>query len=204
MIKKVEDCERLFPTRAAMRLAKPNAASPAFIASYDAICAWNNITELINTELTILQKWVGNQSLDFNLPDDNAGSGGIADETSFVVRLLREDGLKSLVGKQNMLTGIAEVISKAKKTLIENAEAFQKRHLPPYIEELLLLISFPTRLLEEIIRTRIKYAKKIKEHTGIMVDQVLKQFQLALGLAVEIKRDYEEVLQHEPGWDLPK
>ncbi|KAK6544431.1 Suppressor of Sensor Kinase (SLN1) [Orbilia ellipsospora] len=203
IIKKVEKCEMLFPTRAAMIAAKPNAASPMFVASYDALCAWNNITELINTELTILQKWVGNDDLDFNRPNETPNSSGLADESTFLDRLLREDGLKSLTQKHNMLAGIGEVINKAKKTLIENAEAFQKRHLTLYIEELLLIINFPSRLIQEIIRARVKYARKVKEPTAVMVDQLLKQVHIALKLAVETKREYEEISHQEPGWDLP-
>ncbi|KAF3291165.1 Suppressor of Sensor Kinase (SLN1) [Orbilia oligospora] len=203
IIRKVEKCEMLFPTRAAMIAAKPNAASPMFVTSYDALCAWNNITELINTELTILQKWVGNDDLDFNRPNETPNSSGLADETTFLDRLLREDGLKSLTQKQNMLVGIGDVINKAKKTLIENAEAFQKRHLTLYIEELLLIINFPSRLIQEIIRARVKYARKIKEPTVVMVDQFLKQVHIALKLAVETKREYEEISHQEPGWDLP-
>ncbi|KAF3939469.1 hypothetical protein ABW19_dt0204946 [Dactylella cylindrospora] len=203
IIKKVEKCEMLFPTRAAMIAAKPNAASPMFVASYDAICAWHNITELINTELTILQKWVGNDELDFNRPNETPNSSGLADESTFLDRLLREDGLKSLTQKHNMLAGISEVINKAKRTLIENAEAFQKRHLTLYIEELLLIINFPSRLIEEVIRARVKYARKVKEPTAVMVDQLLKQVHIALKLAVETKREYEEISHQEPGWDLP-
>ncbi|THX63868.1 hypothetical protein D6D05_10408 [Aureobasidium pullulans] len=51
-------------------------------------------------------------------------------------------------GKPNGLFYVVNtVIDKAKATLISNAEAFADRHLPPYIEELLILINFPSRLV---------------------------------------------------------
>ncbi|KAI5808854.1 hypothetical protein DFH27DRAFT_478192 [Peziza echinospora] len=199
-----EKCESFYPTAMAMSLVKPKVVSAAFIQSYDAIVSWHNVTAMISTELGILQCWVGNQELDFGKPAQiDANASSLADESSFLDRILKEDGLKSLVGESNMLKGISAVVGKAKKTLIENHDAFAKRHLPPYIEELLLLINFPTRLIEEIIRIRLKYARKIRDPATLMIDQLIKQFQAILELAVRIKQEYTGVLKPERGWNLP-
>nr|KMM67979.1 MAP kinase kinase kinase SSK2 [Coccidioides posadasii RMSCC 3488] len=129
-----------------------------------------------------------------------------------------EDGLKSLQGdgnvvdgngqtrKNSMLDGIGEVIKKAKATLIENSEAFVERHLPPYIEELLILISFPSRLIVEVIRVRLSYAKKMKDpgqQSPMLLDQMIAQFQILMKIAVEIKQRYLVISEPEPGWELP-
>jgi len=201
-----EKCEQLWPTRAALIDAKPDCASPPFTASWDAIVAWNNITELINTELKILQNWVGNDGLDFARQNVNSASdvSSIDRESSFLDRILKEDNLKSLIGESNMLLGLSNVIGKAKKTLIEYAEAFGKRHLPPYVEELLVLIGFPTRLIEEVIGMRLKYAENMREPMSpMMTDQLIMQFQSVLQLAVKIKQEYMVISEPEPGWDLP-
>ncbi|KAF8468869.1 hypothetical protein BDZ91DRAFT_679106 [Kalaharituber pfeilii] len=205
IIRKWEKCESLYPTRNAMAQAKSKVASEAFIQSWDAIVSWHNVTEMISTELGILQCWVGNQELDFGKPvKTESTKGNISDETSFLDRIIKEDGLKSLVGERNMLKGISAVVGKAKKTLIANHEAFGKRHLPPYIQELLLLINFPTRLIEEIIRIRLKYARKIKgDPATLMIDPLIKQFQAILKLAVHIKQEYTNISKEERGWDLP-
>jgi mitogen-activated protein kinase kinase kinase len=128
---------------------------------------------------------------------------------------MKEEGLKSLhedsgngksLNKKSMLDSISMVITKAKDTLIVNAEGFQKRHLPPYIEELLTLISFPSRLIEEIIKVRLAYAKKMKDsaqQNPMMQDQMISQFQVLLKLAIKIKSEYMAIAQPEPGWDLP-
>ena len=203
----IERCEHLYPTRAAFEEAIPRAGSDDFKASSNAVVAWHNTTELINTELAILQGWVGNEDLDFaKVKDRSPSNAGLTDESSFLDRILKEDGLKSLQGDHSMLLGVAEVIRKAKVTLIENAEAFAQRHLPPYIEELLTLINFPSRLIQEIIRMRLQYAKKMKDpgQQGLMMaEQIISQFQILLKLAIRIKHEYTVVAQPEPGWELP-
>ncbi|CCX13105.1 Similar to MAP kinase kinase kinase wis4; acc. no. O14299 [Pyronema omphalodes CBS 100304] len=200
-----ERCEMLWPTREAMIEARPNAASAAFNSSLDALVAWNNTTELINTELTVLQNWVGNEDLDFQRTTvaANNEAAGIDREASFLDRILKDDNLKSLTGESNMLSGLSSVIAKAKTTLIEYAEAFEKRHLPPYVEELLVLIGFPTRLIEEVIGMRLQYAERMREPVSMMTDQLISQFQSVLQLAVKIKQEYTHISEPEPGWDLP-
>ena len=111
----------------------------------------------------------------------------MSDESSFIDRLLKQDGLKSLQGEKSILIGVSKVILKAKNTLIQNSEAFAKRHLPPYIEELLTLINFPSRLIEEIIKVRLQYARKMKDSAQqnvMMMDQMISQFQILLKLAI--------------------
>ncbi|KAL3428041.1 hypothetical protein PVAG01_01550 [Phlyctema vagabunda] len=207
IVKKIEKCEGLYPSRSALEAVNKMAASQAYHATCDAVISWHNTTELINTELAILQNWVGNAELDFVKAKERSPTGnGLSDESSFLDRLLKEDGLKSLQGNKSILLGVSEVILKAKSTLIHNSEAFAKRHLPPYIEELLTLINFPSRLIEEIIKVRVAYAKKMKEsaqHNPLMQEQMITQFQILLKLAIRIKQEYLTISQPEPGWDLP-
>ena len=204
LIQRWEKCESLFPHRKVMAESKPKVISDAFVQSWDAIVSWHNVTEMMSTELAILQSWVGNQELNFGKPAmTDTTKSNLSDDSSFLDHIIKEDGLKSLVGDRNMLQGISAVVGKAKKTLIENHDAFEKRQLPPYIDEMLLLINFPTRLIEEIIRIRLRYAKKIREPASIMVDQFIQQFQAILQLAVQIKQEYTNISRQERGWDLP-
>ncbi|KAH8697345.1 putative MAP kinase [Talaromyces proteolyticus] len=206
VVAKLGKCEYLYPTRKEMQTANPRAASEQFRDSCDAIMAWHNTTLLINTELAILQSWVGNAELDFTKPRTTVYNADLSDDGSFLDCIMKEDGLKTLQGNHNMIDGIGNVINKAKNTLIENAEAFSKRHLPPYIEELLTLINFPSRLILEIIRVRLSYAKKMKDpaqQSPILVDQMISQFQILMKVAVDIKQRYLVISKPEPGWDLP-
>lgn len=206
VVDRIDRCESLYPTRLAMEQANARAASDDFKFSCEAVVAWHNTTALINTELAILQSWVGNEELAFAKPGILGKDPGLSDEASFLERIHKDDGLKSLQGDHSMLLGVAEVIRKAKATLIQNAEAFARRHLPPYIEELLTLINFPSRLIQEIIRMRLNYAKKMKDPTQLsvmMAAQMISQFRILLRLAVQIKQEYTDISQPEPGWELP-
>ena len=209
IVKKIEKIERLYPTHLAFEAAHNRASSKEFKEACDAVISWYNTTELINTELGILQKWVGNVELDFTKPRErpsNETQAHLWDDSSFIDRILKEDGLKSLQGDHNLLIGINTIILKAKSTLIENAAGFAERHLPPYIEELLTLINFPSRLIQEIIRMRLSYAKNMKDspQQGVMMaEQMILQFQTLLTLAVRIKEAYLFIAQPEPGWELP-
>ncbi|KAM0807272.1 putative MAP kinase kinase kinase [Seiridium cardinale] len=226
VVKKIEKCESLYPSWQALGADHKNATSPSFFEACDAVLSWYNTNEMINTELEILKKWVGNEDLDFAMKKQRSPStNGLSDETSFLDRLMKEDGLKSLhdddaieeekhktaaktktLIRRSMLMAISTTIAKAKETLIANSAAFKKRHLPPYIEEILTLISFPSRLIEEIIRVRLAYARKMKETTQqniILQDQMIGQFEILLRLAIRIKQDCLTVLQPQPGWQLP-
>ena len=207
VVKNIEKIESAYPTRQALEAAYPRAASPAYKAACDAVIAWDNTTVLINTEMAILKMWVGNEELDFTKPRPRSSQDHhLTDESSFIDRILKEDGLKSLQGETNLLIPLEKVIQKAKSTLITNAEGFAERHLPPYIEELLTLINFPSRLLQEIIRVRLSYAKKIKDPSqqGVMMaEQMIAQFQILLRMAGQVKESYLVISRPEPGWDLP-
>ncbi|KAI1630398.1 mitogen-activated protein kinase [Exophiala viscosa] len=206
-VSNIEKCEWAYSSRRDLGASQPRAAADAFRDSCNAICAWHNITQSINTEIAVLQAWVGNPELDFTKQKRRSShDGDLSDESSFIDRILKEDGLKSLQGDKSMFKGIGEVITKAKSTLIQNAEAFAARHLPPYIEELLTLINFPSRLIQEIIRRRLSYARKMKESTQqsiMIIDQMISQFQILMRLACLIKRQYLAISHPEPGWDLP-
>ncbi|KFZ10694.1 hypothetical protein V501_05075 [Pseudogymnoascus sp. VKM F-4519 (FW-2642)] len=207
VVKSIEKYEKLYPSRTALIAGHKAADSPAHLATCDAVISWHNTTELINIELSVLQNWVGNPELDFlKVKERSPGSDGLSDGAPFIDRLLKEDGLKSLHGDESMLVGVSDVVMKAKMTLIENSAEFAKRHLPPYIEELLTLISFPSRLIEQIIVVRLEYARKVRETTQqnpMMQEQMISQFQILLKLAVRIKQENAAISQPEPGWDLP-
>ncbi|TLD34790.1 Ssk2-type MAP kinase [Venturia nashicola] len=191
VVKKIEKCEALYMTRQAMEAAHPRAASAGYTEACDAVISWYNTTQLINTELQILRNWVGNDELDFSKPRLQDESDRLSDDSSFIERILKEDGLKSLQGKDSLLVSLNKFINKAKMTLIANAQAFAERHLPPYIEELQTLINFPSRLVQEIIRVRLSYAKKTKnpaEQGLMMTEQMIVQFQILLNLAAGISR----------------
>ena len=263
IVEEIEKCGNYYPSWKALVQKHKAAESPGFVEAYGAIMAWHNTNELLNTELSILKKWVGNDDLDFTKPrEPSLSNTSLTDDSSFIDRLMKEDGLRTLYSEEDdpdkrgdvldedrrggpepeqalagdldphplpelervgmhyswngsdgkkkrdkgMLVRISSVMRKSKRTLIENYSAFEKRHLPLYIEELLTLISFPSRLVEEIIKVRLAYARRVKEtaqQNPLMLDQMISQFQLILKLAIRIKQEYLAISQPEPGWELP-
>ncbi|KIH87657.1 mitogen-activated protein kinase kinase kinase [Sporothrix brasiliensis 5110] len=216
VINKIEKAESLYPTRAAFLAAHKAAATALYEDSCDTIVAWSNTSDTINRELAILRKWVGNDELDFTRSREKSPSGnGLTDESSFLDRLLKEEGLRSLhvhfeedgkSRRRSMLEGISETILKAKDTLTMRSAEFRTRHLPSHVEDLLTLVSFPARLIEEIVKVRLAYAKKMKEsaqQNSLMQDQMISQFQVLLNLAIKVKLEYVAISQPEPGWELP-
>ncbi|KAI9735280.1 MAG: Suppressor of Sensor Kinase (SLN1) [Cirrosporium novae-zelandiae] len=208
VVAKIEKIESLYPTEKDMLVNNKRARDDQFKFSCNTVIAWHNITELINTELKVLQSWVGNDELDFSKSRSRfASEGELTDESSFLDRILKEDVLKKLQNeRESMLTGVNEVIRKAKSTLIENFEEFSRCHLPFYIEELLILINFPSRLIQEIIRMRLSYAKNMKDtvqQSSMISEQLISQFRILLRLAVSIKLDYIEISLAQDNWELP-
>ena len=207
IVKDMDVLQSLYPTHSHFLAAHNRAQQPTFGEAYDAIVAWYNADELINTELTVLRKWVGNDELDFSKPNQRHDNDRLSDESSFIERLLKEDGLKSLQGERSLLLSLNNVILKAKKTYIENAERFAAKHLPPYIEELQILINFPSRLVQEIIKLRLGYAKKMKDPSQqglMMTEQMIDQFKILLNLAVRIREAYNIIAAPEQGWEPPE
>lgn len=217
VVAEIERIEGLYPSTAALVGRHKSADSEAYKETCEAVISWYNTDQMINTELSILKKWVGNDQLDFKSGKEKSNAAnGLNEDPMFLDRLMKEEGLKSLhddpkgdgkeLRKMSMLHGVSRVVRKAKETLIHNSAAFAKRHLPPYIEELLILISFPSRLIEEIIKVRLVYAKKMKDsaqQNPMMQDQLISQFQVLLNLTIKIKQEYLMISQPEKDWDMP-
>ena len=145
--------------------------------------------------------------MDFTAPREKKESEShLTDDSSFLDRILKEDGLKSIGSERSLLVGVTEVIQRAKANTIANADAYADKHLPSYIEELMTLIAFPSRVVQEIIRIRLQYAERIKDTTQqgvLMADTMIPQFRILLKLAVKVKDEYLKVAQPEQNWDLP-
>ncbi|KLU84079.1 STE/STE11 protein kinase [Magnaporthiopsis poae ATCC 64411] len=218
VIRKIEHIESHYPSRSALLAAHKSASTVLFQEACDAVVSWHNVSHLIQTELTVLKQWVGNDELDFSRARDKSPStlhGGLADDSSFMDRLMKEEGLRSLHDhveedgksqRRGMLRGIMTTVEKARETLLLNYEVFKKRHLPLDLDELLTLISFPSRLIEEIIKVRLAYTKRMKEsaqQNPMMQDQMISQFRIVLKLATRTKIDSTAVSQPQPGWELP-
>lgn len=126
------------------------------------------------------------------------------DGSSFVERLHKEETIQRTFEKGS-LTTVHATIAAARDTQVNLAHTFQLLNLPTFQDDLVQLISFPTRLVHASIRVRLDYASRVKEPDILIIDQMLEDLRLSIGLACTLKRQYEAFLLPDPGgnWNLP-
>ncbi|KAK9333514.1 hypothetical protein V1520DRAFT_331982 [Lipomyces starkeyi] len=203
ILRKVEKCESLYRCTSAMREDKPVTAHTEFQSRCEALISWVTISGSIHSQVEALKKWTGNDDLDLTrTPDKTENTASMSEPISFIERIFKESDIAKIF-ETKILATLGPLIAKAKQTTIEQGGIFAQMHLPSYLEELLILLNFPTRLIQEIIRTRLVYARKLMNPTMMMIDQMIDVFKVSIQLAVDIKKDYFELSAPEPGWELP-
>lgn len=128
----------------------------------------------------------------------------IPDGSSFLERVLKEETIQRTFEKGS-LTTVHALIATARDTQVNLAPMFNLMNLPTFEKELVELISFPTRLAQALLRSRLEYANRVTDPDVLIIDQMLEDFRLAIGLACTLKRQYEAFLLPDPGgnWNLP-
>ena len=126
------------------------------------------------------------------------------DGSSFLERVLKEETIQRTFEKGS-LTTVHALIATARDTQVNLAPMFNLMNLPTFERELVELISFPTRLAQALLRSRLEYANRVTDPDVLIIDQMLEDFRLAIGLACTLKRQYEAFLLPDPGgnWNLP-
>ncbi|EPX72592.1 STE/STE11 protein kinase Wis4 [Schizosaccharomyces octosporus yFS286] len=195
LLGKVEECESYYISNREMGEDVPLYASKKFNDKLNALISWRNVKENVQTETVILQRWVGNESFDL--------TSQITNSPSFVERIFRQFGLQKTF-EQRTLTTLNRLIHQAKQTIEENAKLFEEMKLPTYGAELRALVDFPIKLVDEALRIRLMYAKKVKGSNSFMVDSLLDDFKVALSVAVRVKLEYIDIASPRLGWDLPQ
>ncbi|CAG8662097.1 6430_t:CDS:2 [Dentiscutata heterogama] len=199
ILHKVDVCESFYPTRKAMMADKTLYKSTEFQYNLDALNSWLTVTRSFQTQLKILQNWTGSDDLEIARPKDAPAD---AENPSFLERILKENSLKQTFEKRTLST-LTSLLLKAKRVMIENAEIFEKMKLPPYIDELPLLLNFPTKLMKECMIFLLEYVNILNDPTTMMVQQMMDDFQISLSLACKIKHQYFELVKPAKGWMIP-
>ncbi|KAK9468848.1 hypothetical protein V1512DRAFT_285107 [Lipomyces arxii] len=203
LLRRLDKCQNLWHSSSAMHVAKPVTASAEFSSRYEALIAWVTISESVHSQIDVLKKWTGNDDLDLTrVPTTDESGEAMNEAVSFIERIFKESDIAKIF-ESKVLATLGPLIAKAKKTSIEQGALFAQMHLPSYLEELLILLNFPTRLIQEIIRTRLVYARKLMNPTMMMIDQMIDVFKVSIQLAVDIKKAYFELSAPERGWELP-
>ncbi|KAJ3051118.1 Suppressor of Sensor Kinase (SLN1), partial [Rhizophlyctis rosea] len=200
ILTKIERVEALYPTRKALMLDKPLYAGLAFQHKLEALNAWMAITNSLRLQLQVLKNWTGSEDLLISR-SQHPLSPETRIDTSFIDRILKESGVKRTF-EIRIMTVLSGLLAKTKKSMIHHALVFKKMGLPTYINELQQLASFPSNLMEEILKVRLEYTEKLSKHTGVMLDQIIEDFGVSLSLAIRIKNECQELDTQADGWTI--
>jgi len=98
------------------------------------------------------------------------------------------------------------LIGDARDAQVSLGHVFTELKLPSFEGELLPLISFPSKLAQACLRLRLVYIRKIEKPEGMILDQLMDDLKLGIGLACTLKRQYEAFLAPDPGgrWNVPE
>lgn len=218
VLKSVDRIESLYSTRAEMIHANPKYGAPEFQARLDALNAWCTITRSLHMQYKILRDWTGSEDLqiarkqDHILEEQQAVAAESAKDMSsflqvqrtdpsFVERILKESALQDTFDKRT-LSALNMLLVKSKSTMIANSSLFEEMNLPPFINQLRRLAVFPTSLVEEALKLRLEYKDRLHEPPKQMVDAMMEDYRGLLALACRVKRQYEELANPAPGWQL--
>lgn len=207
----------LYPNLKLFHADKPAALQSMFQARCDTLYTWSTVLTSLRKQIALLRKWTGSESLDVTQPNTDPelpigaysrsrtnGGPEMADGTTFVDRVLKEDSSQRTFEK-GFLTTVHTLIGTARDAQVNLAPYFAEMNLPTFEKELVPLISFPTKLVQAILRVRLDYAKKLKDPEVLIIEQMIEDLKINIGLACTLKRQYEAFLAPDPdgNWSLP-
>jgi mitogen-activated protein kinase kinase kinase len=208
ILQRWDQCEALYSSRAALMEDKPPTADGSeFDTTLSALIAWSNVTKNVHTSLQILRAWTGQDDLDLTrrgsstTPGKDTAALNINDESSFIERILKENQIEQTFSKA-ILSTLNKQVYKAKETIEANHAIFDRMRLPSFLGDVQLLVNFPTKLIEEALKIRLAYAKKLRVPVLIVMEQLIDDFALCMKVAVGIKKEYLMVTAPTEGWNL--
>jgi len=172
----------------------------------------------LRRHIDVLRHWTGSPTLDVTQPNTSAevpinagnrlhvnGQQEVADGSSFVERMLKEESMQRMFEKGSLVTSFAFVAA-ARDVQVNLAPLIEEMNLPTFEKELVPLISFPTKLAQACLHLRLAYVQKIKGPELLILDQMIDDLKISIGLACTLKRQYEAFLAPDPNgrWNLPQ
>lgn len=219
LLRRLDIAHSLYPSLRTFYGDKPSVVEGPFQARCDALTTWYTVLTTLRHEISVLQKWTGSQSLDVTQPNTSAeqpigtfpgrfmqrGPADIADGTSFVERVLKEESMQRMFEKGSLVTSHS-FIGAARDAQVNLATLFEEMNLPSFEQELAPLISFPTKLAQASLKVRLDYVQKLKDPEVLIIDQMTEDLKIGIGLACTLKRQYEAFLTPDPAgkWKVPQ
>ncbi|KAJ1310152.1 hypothetical protein OPQ81_006897 [Rhizoctonia solani] len=215
LLKRLEKAQSLYPSLAAMQVAKPVCAEPEFTARAETLIQWSNMFNMLSNAIAMLKRWTGSETLDVTVPttagsvplrpqhDGQSSAVEKPEATSFVERILKEDTLQISFEKGALQT-LSSCIQRAKEMHITNGKYIHELGLPKLQNELEMIISFPPRLVKETIKVRLELSQNVVDPNLLQLEQMMDNYTVSIGLACTLKREYEALAAPDPDhwWDV--
>jgi mitogen-activated protein kinase kinase kinase len=217
LLRRLDVAHSLYPNLKAFYSDKPVASESSFQARCDTLNTWSTLMTTLRHQFSVLRRWTGSDTLDVTQPNTSsevpigtplpphAGSPTqTLDGSSFVERLLKEESMQRTFEKGFLVT-VHAFIDSVRKAQVKLAKHFREMNLPTFENDLVPLISFPTKLAQASIRVRLDYVEKLNDPDVLIIDQMADDLKISIGLACTLKRQYEAFLSPDPSgnWSIP-
>lgn len=172
-----------------MEKEKPITNLDAFKLRIEAMNTYVVLYTAFKTEIKALEQWIyNNNNLDIEIACEGTEIEALYNNNnrSFAEQILKEKEIENIF-QRKIFYRHAPWIFKAKLAYIRYRDLFMDINLPSIDGLLITLLSFPLRLIKEIIILRLNYAEKLKKPTMMMIDQMIDDFKVYTKLAVQIK-----------------
>lgn len=206
-LRRLDAVESFYPTLKAMWADKPKLKEPAFTKRVAAMIAWVNLAGMTTQHIALLQKWTGSKNLDVLAPNTtsevpiissrpftNSRPPEVADDSTFVERVLKEQPLIQIFKKRALLDAL-QILTRANKVYASFAYEFDAMQLPSLRNELHELITFPTKLMQASLRVQLDYANRIRDMDILLIDQMMEDFKVSINEACLRKAEYRQILE---------
>lgn len=182
-----------------MNLEKPVTKTSNFVSRIEALNSLINSYEGLQYEIEALKQWTQNDDLDVTFTKDSLDTEGIfKNDRSFAEQIMKEKDIEGIFQKKIFFKH-APWMFKSKLVFLKQQNSIHEMRLPLPVDKLHSLLTFPLRLIQEIISIRLEYARKLKKPTMMMIDQMIDDFSTYIKLSVQIKHT---LMEYRSGWSL--
>lgn len=180
-----------WPNMKQMKRDKPITKSSEFVDRLTVFNGWLNIKRYSDIRMRQLKEWVGNEDLDVvrqaTTPSVSSNPSLYSHSTrSFAELVMKEKDIEDIFEKK-IFSPLAPWIAKAKALLLQYDDTLESLNIQIDGGVLNQLLLFPMKLVKEIIIIRLSYAKRLKNPTMMIIDQMIEDLSSYIRLSVQLK-----------------
>ncbi|KAK4046507.1 Suppressor of Sensor Kinase (SLN1) [Microbotryomycetes sp. JL201] len=207
LLKRIDWCESLYPSRKALMLEKEQVGADDVEARVDALRTWYQLTRRIKIAVSILKVWTGGEWEVLSAPvyQKDAKLNQPGADRGFVANIVREDSLQETFSKR-LITDLYNLVLTVKNAWIDMSSDFESMNLPGFASDLNRLAVFPSRIAQEALRNILESVSKVEDPSVVLIDQLTTDLRKGLMTACRIKKQYLDLPAGAStlGWSLPE